>query len=267
MSKRQEAGHELEDFVEKVYSVLLKNEHLKNSDITKNHIEIGLSGAKHEFDVFYEVKIAGISHKVGIECKNHNRKITKGMVQEFKGKLEDCNNITGFMISAKGFQDGAKTYGKHYGIELIITDELPNIYQLSLTHVNWLLPDENTYGDPFWTIMELTKDGKNTGTYYSPNEKIALYLSKYSPNGEIALNGVIALFLSKKSAERVLKKIGEKGYAVFGVTREHLRGICYMAKNFNWPFAIALKLGLEQDGRILMFEHSYDEILADFDMQ
>jgi hypothetical protein len=64
-----------------------------------------------------------------------------------------------------------------------------------------------------------------------------------------------------------LKNTGENGYAVFGVTREHLRGICYMAKNFNWPFAIALKLGLEQDGRILMFEHSYDEILADFDMQ
>jgi hypothetical protein len=53
MSKRQEARHELEDFVENVYSVLLKNEHLKNSKIEKNHNEIGKIGREHEFDVFY----------------------------------------------------------------------------------------------------------------------------------------------------------------------------------------------------------------------
>lgn len=266
MSKRQEAGHELEDFVENVYSVLLKNEHLNNSKIEKNYIEIGNSGAKHEFDVFYEVKIAGVSHKVGIECKNHNRKIAKGMVQEYYAKLQDCNNVIGFMISAKGYQDGAKTFGKHYGIELITTEDLPNICSLYLTHVKWLLPDEDTYGDPFWTIMEVTKDGKNTGTCYSPNEKIALFISKYYPNRETALNGAVALFLSKKSAERVLKNTGENGYAVFGVSRQYLRALCYTAKNFNRPFAIALKLGFEKDGRILMFEHSYDQIFDNFDM-
>ena len=266
MSKGQEAGHELEDFVENVYSVLLKKEHLNNSKIEKNHIEIGNSGAKHEFDVFYEVEIARVSHKVGIECKNHNRKITKGMVQEYYGKLHDCNNVIGFMISAKGYQDGAKTLGKHYGIELITTEDLPNIYPLSLTHVKWFLPDENTYGDPFWTIMEVTEDGKNTGTCYSPNEKIALFISKYYPHRETALNGAIALFLSKKSAERVLKNTGENGYAVFGVSRQHLRALCYTAKNFNRPFAIALKLGFEKDGRILMFEHSYDQIFDNFDI-
>ena len=41
MSKRQEAGQEFEEFVGYVYSVLLKNEHLNNSKIEKNHIEIG----------------------------------------------------------------------------------------------------------------------------------------------------------------------------------------------------------------------------------
>ena len=247
MSKWQEAGQEFEEFVGYVYSVLLKNEHLTNSKIEKNHIEIGNSGDKHEFDVFYEVKIAGVSYKVGIECKNHNRKITKGMVQEYWGKLNDCNNITGFMVSTKGYQDGAKTFGKHYGIELITTDDLPNIYGLFLTHVKWLLPDENTYGDPFWTIMQLTEDGKNTGVFYS-------------------FHGAIPLFLSKKSAERVLKKTGDKGFAVFGISRQHLIGICHVAKDYNWPFAIAGKLGFEPDGRFLMFEHSYDEILANFDM-
>ncbi|MDR7666656.1 hypothetical protein RG963_12885 [Methanosarcina sp. Z-7115] len=68
----QEAGQELEDFVESVYSASLKNEHLKNSKIEKNNIEIARLGAKNEFDVFCKVKIAGITHKVGIECKNQN---------------------------------------------------------------------------------------------------------------------------------------------------------------------------------------------------
>ena len=32
----------------------------------------GRSGAKHEFDVFYEVKIAGMSYKVGIATSGQN---------------------------------------------------------------------------------------------------------------------------------------------------------------------------------------------------
>lgn len=248
MSKQQKAGQELEDFVENVYSVLLHNEHLKNAKIKKNHIEIGRSGAKHEFDVFYEITIAGVSHKVAIECKNHNRKVTKGTLGEFQSKLDDCNNITGFMISSKGYQEGAIQLGKHYGIELITSDDLPNIYGLMISHIAWLMPDTKTYGDPFWAIMQLTENGKNTGSLYSPN-------------------GTIALFLSKKSAERLLKVSELKGYAVFGISRQYLRGICHMARIYNWPFAIAAKLELEPDGRIVMIEHSCDEILDAFDME
>ena len=86
----QDEGQDLGDFVQHVYSVMLSYEHLTYTKIEKNHIEIGRSGAKHKFDVFYEVKIAGISHKVAIYCSN-DKKVTKVMVQEFKIKLEDCN--------------------------------------------------------------------------------------------------------------------------------------------------------------------------------
>jgi hypothetical protein len=265
-SKWEEAGQELEDFIEDVCSISLKNENLKNCKIEKNHVEIGKSGTKYEFDVFYEVKIAGISHKVAIECKYHDKMITQDMVRDFWGKLNDCNNIRGFIVSTNEPQEEAKQLLKYYGIEVITEDELPNIPGLLLAHTKCLVPDENVHGDPFWTIMQLTEDGKNTGTCYSPNEKIALFISKYYPHRETALNGAIALFLSKKSAERVLKNTGENCYAVFGVSRQHLRALCYIAKNFNRPFAIALKLGLEKDGRILMFEHSYDQIFDNFDM-
>jgi hypothetical protein len=251
MSKWEEAGQELEDFIENVYSISLKNENLKNFKIEKNHIEIGKSGTKYKFDVFYEITIAGVSHKVAIECKYHNKIITEDVIAEFGFKLKDCNNIRGFIVSANGHQEEAKKLGKHYGIELITEDELPNTCGLLLAYTECFVPDENVYGDPFWTIMQLTEDGKNTGSYNSP----------------VGERATVVLFISKKMAERALKAGGAKGYAVFGVSRQHLRAICLMSKFFNSKLAIASQLRLETDGSILTFEHSYDQILAEYDLE
>lgn len=248
MSKWEEAGQELEDFIEGVYSILLKNENLKNCKIEKNHVEIGKSGTKYEFDVFYEVKIAGISHKVAIECKYHNKRITEDMVRDFLGKLNDCNNIRGFMVSTNGHQEEAKQLLKYYGIELITEDELPNIPGLLLAHTECLVPDENGQGDPFWTIMQLTEDGKNTGSYYSSGN-------------------IILLFISKKSAERALKAGGAKGYAVFGVSRQHLKDICHMSKFFKYELGIISVLSFDSYGKTLLYKHSYDQILAEYDLE
>lgn len=261
-SKWEEAGQELEDYIKSVYSALLKNEYLRNSKIEKNHIEIGKWGTKRKFDVYYEVKIAGVTHKVAIECKYHNKRITVEMMDAFVSKLKDCNNIRGFMVSTNGFEEEARQIGKHNGIELITEDELPNMYGLLIAHTECLRPDECVHGYPFWTIMEVTEDGKNTGTYYSLGGNIVNILIPRP----VWHGGRILLFISKKSAERVLKRTGVHGSAVFGVTREHLIGICHMAEEYNWPFAIASTLGFGgPDNGILMFEHSYDEILDHFD--
>jgi DNA-directed RNA polymerase subunit H (RpoH/RPB5) len=93
--------------------------------------------------------------------------ITQDMVRDFWGKLNDCNNIRGFIVSTNEPQEEAKQLLKYYGIEVITEDELPNIPGLLLAHTKCLVPDENVQGDPFWTIMQLTEDGKNTGSYYS----------------------------------------------------------------------------------------------------
>jgi hypothetical protein len=248
ISKWEEAGQELEDFVESFYSALLKNEHLKNAKIEKNHTETGKSGIKYCFDIFHEVKIAGVSHKVAIECKNHNKKITKGMIQEFWGKLIDCNNITGFIVSTNGYEKEAKKLGKHYGIELITEDELPNMYKLFLTQTEDLVPYENVRGDPFWTIMQITEDGESTGVFYSLGGNIVNFLvPRPFWHGDRIL-----LFISKKSAEMALKADGAKGYAVFGVSRHLLKGICYISKFMDCKIEIASKLRLEKNGELLV---------------
>ena len=79
-----------------------------------------------------------------------------------------CNNVTGFMVSAKGHQDSAKMLGEYYGIELIAADDLPNLYQLLTSRPDCTLLGTNAYRYPVLVIME-SKNQKNTGSYYPLN--------------------------------------------------------------------------------------------------
>lgn len=55
-SKWEEAEQELEDFIEHVYSISLKNENLKNWKIEKNHVEIGESVPDMNLMFFMKLK-------------------------------------------------------------------------------------------------------------------------------------------------------------------------------------------------------------------
>lgn len=239
-------GSELEAFVEQVYCTLLANEHLRKTTIKKNHIIIGRSKAHHEIDVYYEVCIAGMRHKVAIECKQHNRAITKGMVQEFKGKLDDCNNLTGVMVTSVGYQSGARDLAEHYDIKILTTDELPRINELLALGIKWLLPDEESQGDPFWTIMEI-RNGENTGSY------VALEAN------------VIPLFFSKKAAQAVLKRSGNKDARVYGVTRRHLKGICAMSETMGFTIGVCPMICINDNNEeIVVFRYTFQQIQDEY---
>lgn len=247
MDIRKANGKRLEDFVEHVYNILLNNENLRDVKIEKNHVEIGRSGAKHEFDILYEIRIAGVIHRVGIECKNHNRAITKGMVQEFKGKLDDTNNIQGIFISSLGYQEGAQVLGDHYGIRLMKVTDLPRINELLATTIKvGMLPDKSTKGDPFWVIMENFDAENTTGTYFAFEDN------------------QIILFLSKKSAERIISRYQLTNYGVYGVVRQHLKAICYMSKVFGYRLLICSKLLRDPEEELIAWNYSCDDILEEF---
>lgn len=262
MYKWEENGQELKDYIESVFRVSLKNEFLKNFKVEKNHVEVGREG-EYKFDVFYEFTIAGIPHKAAIECKYYDKRITEEMVMIFKSKLDECNNITGFVLATKSYNVDAKKYADRYGIKLITDDELPNIHEMLLAHTEFIVPNKDVHGDPFWTIMGVTEDGNSSGTFYSLRGNIVNILMPRF----LWRDNRIFLFISKKSAERALEADGEKGYGVFGVSRELLRGICLMAKLADCRIEIAPKLRFEDNGELLVFEHSYDEILAEYDLE
>ncbi len=84
----------------------------------KHDVEIQGKAFKHQIDIYWEYKIAGITNKVAIECKNYNSNVSVAKVRDFYGVLSDIGNINGIMVSKSGFQKGAKEFAEHYGINL-----------------------------------------------------------------------------------------------------------------------------------------------------
>lgn len=107
---------EYELLTKDIYEVLIKNEGLTIE--VKHNLEIQGKAFKHQIDVYWEYIIAGITHKVAIECKNYNSNVSVAKVRDFFGVLTDIGNINGIMVSKIGFQKGAKEFAEYYGINL-----------------------------------------------------------------------------------------------------------------------------------------------------
>ncbi|WP_151867599.1 restriction endonuclease [Acinetobacter soli] len=175
-------GQELEEYIQRTYRFLLN---MKDEGVTveRNIYLAGKSTARHQIDVFYQFKNAGVIHRVAIECKDHSRPIDKGRVQEFANKIQDIGGISGIMISQSGFQSGAELIANHFDIILKTTKDLPTIPHLMGTRIATVaLPEEDYKGEPFWVIME-HRNGKVTGSYFCTERDghkfIPLFFSKY----------------------------------------------------------------------------------------
>ena len=108
---------EYEKFTQEIYQEL-SNARGITTNVEHNVKLIGKSGQKHQIDVYWEYKIAGVQHKVAIECKNYNRKLSVDKVNAFRGVLADLTDVKGIMITQKGYQAGAKKIADSCGINL-----------------------------------------------------------------------------------------------------------------------------------------------------
>lgn len=107
-----------EIFTQKIYQSLIESQGISTIKVEHNLKIEGRSGQKHQIDVYWEYEIAGINHKVAIECKNYNNFVSVGKVRDFYGVLTDIGNINGIMVTKEGYQKGSKEFAKHYGINL-----------------------------------------------------------------------------------------------------------------------------------------------------
>ncbi len=108
---------EYERLTKEIYEALLHADGITSIDVQHN-VKIQGQSSKHQIDVYWEYELAGIRHRVAIECKNYNKNVSKSVVTSFYGVLSDITNINGVIVTKKGFQKGAKEYAKHWGINL-----------------------------------------------------------------------------------------------------------------------------------------------------
>lgn len=110
-------GIEYEKLTQEIYQELLKKDGL-TTDV-KHDVKIQGKSTIHRIDIYWEYTIAGVKHKVAIECKNYNKRISKNIIASFHSILSDIGNTNGIIVTKIGFQKGAKNFADFYGINLI----------------------------------------------------------------------------------------------------------------------------------------------------
>ncbi|ARA79645.1 restriction endonuclease [Pseudomonas ficuserectae] len=111
-------GIEFELLVKSIYEEILEQDQIETLEIQHNVSLMGRSGQKHQIDVFWKFRIAGVEHKVAVECKDYSGTVSVGKIRDFWGALEDVGNIHGIFVTRVGFQSGAVTFAEHKGISL-----------------------------------------------------------------------------------------------------------------------------------------------------
>jgi hypothetical protein len=211
---------QFEERVKHIYSVLLNLKGEKVS-VSRDVKLIGRDGLIHQFDVYYEFSRAGVNHRVAIECRDKSRPLDKDAVMAFRSKVSDIPGLQGLMVSAKGYQSGAKKFAKDNGIIALTMDELPGVGSLLAIRLeNVACPTRDNEGEPFWSIYEIDADDEANGNLYGK-----------SMNGRQA----VLLFLSKKLCEDFLSHEGvsvQVKYGVFGLTQLNLGGFIMTADVF-----------------------------------
>jgi len=213
---------DLESHVQDVYQQLLDIQDSKT--MVARDVQIsGREGSSYQIDVYYEFEMAGIRHRVAIECKNRSRPLERDSVLAFHAKIHECSLSHGVIVSSGGFQKGAREFAEKNNVTLMDYSELPSIGNLlSRRLANVVIPDEDTIGQPFWTIF-------NT--------------DEYSPYGQIHHKEEITsafLFLSRTHAQRFLKEQNlDERWQVRGMAQRHLTCYILTCDAFNAKYFIA----------------------------
>ena len=215
---------EFEDHVRQVYQTLLdlKSEKvLVARDVTIR----GKTGLDHQIDVYYEFELTGLRHQVAIECKNIQRPLDKDRVMAFCAKVSDCPGVRGCIVSAHGYQSGAKKFAEDNGITALVLADLPSIGKLLGMRLEMVaIPTEATIGQPFWTLFEL-----DTGAPAGHKQDGEMY-------------GV--LFFSKKQAQTYFEtRSYGAGWAVRGLSQENLRTYILTVDAMAGRFLLAQMVG------------------------
>ncbi len=138
---------EYEHLVRDLHQALLESDGVENISVRHNVKLTGKSGASHQIDVYWEFRLAGVTYRTCIECKQYGSSVKKSHIAAFAGVLDDIGNATGIYATTVGYQQGAKLLAKEKGIRLILVNNL-------LKHINLACQ----FSAPSTTITEVKYD-------------------------------------------------------------------------------------------------------------
>lgn len=248
-SQPPDKWQDLESYVQDVYQQLLDIQGSKT--MVARDVQIsGREGSSYQIDVYYGFEMAGIHHRVAVECKNRSRPLERDSVLAFHVKIHECCLNHGVIVSSGGFQKGAREFAEKNNVTLMDYSELPSIGNLlSRRLANVVIPDEDTIGQPFWTLFNI---------------------EDYSPFGQIHHKAEITsafLFLSRTHAQRFLKEQNlDKRWQVRGMANRHLACYILTCDAFNARYFIArpgYAAGVPDD-RFLFDEIRRNDLINDF---
>lgn len=106
---------EYEKLVQSIVQDLLKEQGI--SVKVEHDIEIpDRNGINRQVDVYWEYRVAGVLHRVAIECKCWKRRIEIGDVDAIKGRMVETPGIRYVLVTTVGFQEGAELLAKNNDI-------------------------------------------------------------------------------------------------------------------------------------------------------
>jgi Restriction endonuclease len=106
-------GYEL--LVREIYQQMLDQDQAQNVVVQHNVQKQGRA-TSHQIDVYWELCLGGVTHKVAVQAKRWKNPIRKGDVLTFKGVLEDLPGTIGIMVTSSRYQKGAVDVAKAAGI-------------------------------------------------------------------------------------------------------------------------------------------------------
>ncbi|HVW99570.1 MAG TPA: hypothetical protein VHA52_03890 [Candidatus Babeliaceae bacterium] len=152
------------------------------------------------------------------------------------------------IISASGFQEGARAFAKEKGIMPLQLNELPNFFQLiALQLKRTLLPDSKQRGEPFYILMEVNQ-GELTGSYEVINHNN---------------KNLIFLFISKKHADEYISRKKIKDLQPRALKQESFESIILMANRQQANFGIII-IPADSNANFICMEITPEELRKEY---
>ncbi|MEW1830368.1 restriction endonuclease [Streptomyces sp. NPDC088196] len=246
-------GESFESYVQFVYQTLLGAQG-RNISVSRRATVFDNHGNSYNIDIFYEFDVAGLHHRVAIECKDTRRPVERDDAIAFAGKIRDLPSTIGIFISKSGFQPAARKYLQDHGIVHYTGGDLPHLGSVIAAKISPIVsPTESAVGQPFWTLMT-QEGGEATGNWYLIPDPDSPEDAAGSGKG----TGAFPLFYSRPHAEwfRMVRFQGSADVCVRGVEQPMLRFLTLIAHDEGRNFMICRPF-LDEHGKPQVECHSW----------